>query len=287
MTRLVFGCGFLGLRAAKLWQAAGDQVFVITRNQGRTSNLSDLGLTPIVADITKPETLGHLPSADTVLFAVGMDRSTYSDIRMVYVDGLKNVLNVLPDTSGQFIYISSTGVYGDFGGDWVNERSTTNPAREGGKACLEAEAILSESKFGPRATILRFAGIYGRGRVPTKTLIESGQWKKLSANGYLNLIHADDGARIICQIAAHEPQAKVFGETFLVSDGNPPLRKTYYEHIARHFGFDEVPWELSAVPPENDRSSSSKRIGNKKLLDTIDFQFTYPSYEQGLNEALE
>ena len=245
--------------------------------------LQTLGIHPILADITKPETLEALPQVDTVLFSVGMDRTKYDDIRTVYVDGLKNVLSRLSDQPKHLIYISSTGVYGDFGGQWVDENSETEPVREGGKACLEAERLIAASQFADRSTILRFAGIYGPDRVPTRDLILSKNWKKLSAAGYLNLIQVDDGARLVTHVADQPPT----GETFLVSDGQPSLRKEYYEFIAQQFGIDEIPWEESEVKPEESRSGSSKRISNGKLMERFEFKCDFPDYRSGLKNALD
>ena len=286
MIRLVFGCGYLGLRVASIWKNRGDTVYAVTRNNDRSNEFKSLGLTPIVGDITEPESLKDLPFADTVLFAVGMDRSRYSDIHQVYVEGLKNALSYLPEQTGHFIYVSSTGVYGDFGGDWVDESAITEPKREGGKACVAAEELLRLSNFSDRATILRFAGIYGPGRVPTKSLIETRSWSKISPNGYLNLIHVDDGARAISLLADEFAENGAGAtETYLISDGNPSLRKDYYEHVARHFGVSDINWEQSDVP-ENDRSSSSKRISNSKFTSQFQFHFDYPNYKAGLSHAL-
>ena len=121
MKRLVVGCGYLGLRVAKRWFAAGDSVFALTRSQTRAAGLRAQGISPIVGDITLPASLDNLPEVDTVLFAVGMDRSRYSDIRLVYVDGLRHIIQRISPASKHLIYISSTGVYGDFGGQWVDE----------------------------------------------------------------------------------------------------------------------------------------------------------------------
>ncbi len=283
MNRLIFGCGYLGFRVAKRWLETGDTVYSVTRNASRADDLNALGFIPIIADITDPETLADLPEADTVLFAVGMDRTTYSDIRSVYIEGLRNVLNHLPASITQFIYISSTGVYGDFGGQWINETSPTEPVREGGKACLEAERLLMASRLGQHSTILRFAGIYGPDRVPTRQLIESKQWKKLADQGYLNLIHVDDGARIIEEISNQPPS----GETFIVSDGRPPLRRDYYQFIAHHFGLPDIPWEPSEATPENSRAGSNKRASNQKLVEQLDVKFKLRDYRAGLAQALD
>jgi nucleoside-diphosphate-sugar epimerase len=258
-------------------------VYSLTRSSSRADEMKSLGFLPIVADITNPLTLTDLPAAETVLFAVGMDRTKYDDIRMVYVDGLQNVLDRIWSETTHFIYVSSTGVYGDFGGQWIDENSPPEPVREGGKACLEAERQITSSRFGARATILRFAGIYGPGRVPTRQLIESKQWKRLSANGYLNLIYVDDGARIIDQISNQPPT----GETFIVSDGHPPLRRDYYEFIANHFGLSEIPWEQSEATPENSRSGSDKRVSNQKLVDRFNVEFEFSDYKAGLSQVLD
>ena len=288
--RLVFGCGYLGKRVAKRWSQLGDNVYAVTRSPQRQKTLLTDGLLPLVADVTQPETLVDLPSVDTVLIAVGMDRSTYSDIRQVYVQGLKNVLDALADSVQHVIYVSSTGVYGDFGGEWVDEQSPTDPQREGGKACLEAERLLQQSRWGSRSTILRFAGIYGPGRVPTRQQIIDKQWDRLSPGGYLNLIQVYDGAAIVQRIAhsvdVDPDNTDTLAQTFLVSDGRPPLRQVYYDWIAERFGVGPIPWDPDAVAPQQSRASSSKRISNKKLHQHFSIDFHYPDFRAGLAHAL-
>lgn len=282
MNRLIFGCGYLGKRIAKKWVAAGDRVYAVTRKAENVPQLESLGLTPLIGDVTNPESLANLPDAETVLVAVGMDRTQYSDIREVYVDGLRNVLSHLSDATSHLIYVSSTGVYGDFGGRWIDETAPTNPTRDGGRACLEAEEMIAASRFGSSSTVLRFAGIYGPGRVPTRALIESKQWNKLSA-GFLNLIQADDGANVIQTVAAESPES----QTFHVSDGNPPLRREYYQFIAEYLGVGEICWKESDRAPQNPRSASNKRVSNRKLLERYGIQFEFPDFKAGLTQALD
>ena len=283
VTCLIIGCGYLGFRVATLWQQQGQSVIALTRKPERSAWLAEHGITGIVGDVTQPETLSQLPKADIVLVAVGMDRSMYSDVEMVYVGGLKSVLAKLPSRPKHLVYVSSTGVYGDFGGQWVDEESTTDPLRPGGEACLKAEQLIHESEFGGQATVLRFAGIYGPDRVPTKQRIESGDWKKLSSAGFLNLIHVDDGARIVDQVSKTQPA----GETYLVSDGNPVLRRDYYSYIAECLGVDQIPWSETEVDPKSARSGSNKRISNKKLNDQFDIELQYPDYRSGLEQAMD
>jgi len=155
MTKLVFGCGYLGERVARRWLDAGHDVVVVTRSLERAEQFMQQGSGAIVADVTQPETLVGLPAADTVLFAVGYDRSAGRSIADVYAGGVRNVLSALPSDSGRFIYISTTGVYGDAGGDWVDEDTPSDPQRDGGRASLAAEQALAKSPFASRGIVLR------------------------------------------------------------------------------------------------------------------------------------
>jgi len=213
-----------------------------------------------------------------------MDRKQYDSVHTVYVDGLRNVLQELqkatPDSSPlpHLIYVSSTGVYGDFGGDWVDETSPTDPKREGGKACLAAEQLLQASPFADRATILRMAGLYGGQRVPTLAKIKSKNWGKLSPDGFLNLIHQDDAVAAIAAVA----QKKLFAETFCVVDSHPTVRRDYYQYIADQFGLGPIPWPQESTPDPSARSSSSKRISNDKLFAATGLVLKHPDFRSGL-----
>lgn len=265
-----------------------DTVYTVTRNPERATEFQALGFHPIVADVTDLDSLKpieDLQDVDTVLIAIGMDRSRYDRIESVYVDGLRNLLSKLP-AGCQIIYVSSTGVYGDFGGAWVDEDSPTQPKRDGGIACLKAERLIKDSKFSNRAKILRFAGIYGPDRVPTKSLIETHDWKKLSSDGFLNLIHVEDGAQLISMISDVSCDLDAPCETFCVSDGYPVLRKDYYSFIARTLGLNTIPWEKTIVAEGKSRSGSNKRVSNKKLVMKYPFQFAYPSYREGVEQAI-
>lgn len=283
MKRLVIGCGFLGLPLALRWQNQGDSVFATTRNKQRSLEFSDIGLHPLILDTTDPVSLEQLQqqSFDTVVVAVGMDRSRYDSVHHVYVGGLENVLKNLSEDIGQLIYVSSTGVYGDFGGEWVDESSPTDPQRDGGKACLEAEQLLQSSRFSDRATVLRMSGLYGNERVPTKSAVESKQWNKLSATGYLNLIHVDDAVSAVC-IAADQ---NLVDETFLVSDSNPTLRREYYQFLADKFELGPIPW-ANVAPDPNSRGSSSKRISNRKFLEQTGLELKHPDFRSGLSDTI-
>src|SRR4051794_15310888 len=103
MDKLIIGCGYLGQRVAPLWQKQGHRVLATTRSLERWSAA---GIQPIQCDVLDPASLRRLPQADTVLYAIGFDRSSGASMRAVYVDGLAHVLENLP-APRKFIYISS------------------------------------------------------------------------------------------------------------------------------------------------------------------------------------
>src|SRR5262245_14862435 len=197
MARLIFGCGYLGLHVARSWLAAGQRVFAVTRTAERAAQLATSGIEPLVADITADAQLQLPQEVRTVLFAVGHDRGSQQSIHQVYVGGLAKALGGLPEAVRKVIYISTTGVYGQVTGDDVDEDSPCHPTREGGKASLAAEQLLQASRFSSRAIILRLAGIYGPGRIPRSGDLLAGRPIDAPSQGWLNLIHVEDVARIV------------------------------------------------------------------------------------------
>lgn len=278
MSKLVVGCGYLGARVAHLWANSGETVYAITRSPDRANDFAAQGWVPIVVDITQPNSLTKLPETDTVLFAVGFDR-TGKSIHEVYAGGLANVLNALSASVGRVVYISSTGVFGQTDGDWVTEESLCRPTREGGKACLAAEELLRAHPLGERSIILRLAGLYGPRRIPRRDDLLSARPIPAPSEGWLNLIHVDDAARIVLAVEKQAPLSSLY----LVSDGAPVLRRDYYAELARLLGAPEPRFE--SVPSDSPaalRATADKRISNAGLRSEIEFTFEYPSYRDGL-----
>jgi nucleoside-diphosphate-sugar epimerase len=277
--KLIIGCGYLGSRVAELWQAKGHEVWAITRSDQRAQAFARQGLRPIVADVLDAESLRGLPQVRTVLFAVGYDRSAGRSIHEVYVDGLRRVVEALPDGVEQFIYISSTGVYGSAGGEWVDEQTPCQPARAGGLACLAAEELLAASRWRAQTVRLRLAGIYGPDRIPRRETLLAGEPIAAPASGYLNLIHVADAAAVVL---AAETLAKP-PAVYCVSDGHPAVRREYYEELARLVGAP-APQFVAPVAdsPAAQRAESNRRVGNQRMLSELGVALKYPSFREGL-----
>ena len=281
LRKFVIGCGYLGLRVAKKWREAGHTVYVTTRSEKRSEELRRQGFEPYLLDITNPNRPTSLPAVDTVLYAVGYDRHSGASREDVYCSGLTNVLAQLPMVDDRLIYISSTGVYGQAAGEWVDETSACDPTREGGRVCLAAEDLLRSSPFGERAVILRLAGIYGPSRVPFLDRLRNGEPLPVATEGYLNLIHVDDAvASVIAAESARLPNL------YLVSDGNPVVRRTYYEAIARQLNLEATFADPDPSTARGQRGLSSKRVRNERILHNLKLRLQYPTYEVGLDQIL-
>jgi nucleoside-diphosphate-sugar epimerase len=279
MSKLIFGCGYLGGRVARRWREAGEKVFVVTRASEHAREFERAGYTPIVADVLRPLTLVNLPAAETVLYSVGYDRTAGVSMHDLYLNGVRAVLDALPSDTGRLIYISSTGVYGQSRGEWVDEDSPCEPARAGGRACLAAEQAIAEHPLGRRAIVLRMAGLYGPGRIPNSPEIRRGQPIAAPDEGYLNLIHVDDAAGVVL---AAERRGKP-PRTYVVSDGSPVARRTYYEELARLL---KAPRPRFAPPPADSpvaaRATSDKRVRNSRMVAELGAPIAYPSFREGL-----
>ncbi|MFO0788892.1 MAG: SDR family oxidoreductase [Pirellulales bacterium] len=288
MTKLIFGCGYLGSRVARRWRDAGHEVVVVTRSRERAERFRSDGYSPIVADITQPDSLTNLPAADTLLFAVGYDRQapTSATIDEVYAGGLRNVLAALPNDTDRVIYISTTGVYGPAGGDWIDEATQAEPQREGGRASLAAEQALAAHPLGARGIILRLAGIYGPNRIPFINELRSGQPVPATTSGYLNLIHVDDAADVVvaaatCELRENGPRI------YCVSDGHPVQRGEYYSEVAKQIGASPPRFvEPDPSSPRAARAASSRRVRNDRMLAELRVTLAYPDYRAGLAAIL-
>ncbi|HUE69876.1 MAG TPA: NAD-dependent epimerase/dehydratase family protein [Pirellulaceae bacterium] len=280
MAKLVFGCGYLGFRVARLWRQRGDDVLAVTRSAEKGPMLAREGLRPIVADLAGAALdLGPLPAIDTVLFAVGYDRGSAAAIEQVYAGGVAQAVAAIPATVTRFIYVSSTGVYGDAAGESVDEETACRPTRAGGKASLAAEELLHQSQMGQRTIVLRMAGLYGPGRIPRAEAVLAGEPIDAPASGFLNLIHVDDAAAIVLLAEERAPLPR----TYVVSDGQSVLRSEYYAELARLLGAPPPRFVApDATSPAAQRAASDKRVNNRRMMSELSPVLRYPSYREGL-----
>lgn len=279
--RLVVGCGYLGERVARLWREGGARVCGVTRRPPRAAELAALGIEPIVADVTAVDAaawswVGSLPELTTVFWAVGFDRTSGQTHRDVHVEGFGRLLDSLPP-GPRVILSSSTGVWGDESGGVVNEATPTQPGREAGRVLLEAESLLRSHRRGP-GTALRFAGLYGPGRLPRIDDLRAGRPIAADPDTWLNLIHVDDAARIVAAVAA----APAPRPLYVVSDGMPVLRRDWYGRLAAITNSPPPTWDVAAPRTRG----ADKRVDPAILFRDLPIRLAHPDSRQALAALL-
>ena len=275
---LIAGCGYLGLRVANAWTLGGRIVHAITRSRQNAAQFESLNLQPLVMDLSAPSEADRLPAAETVLWAVGMDRSSDTPREKIWIDGLTWLLDHLPQPPRRFIYVSSTSVYGSRDGELINENSSTNPQTEGGTCCVNAEQLVRQH-FADSTTeviVLRMAGIYGPDRLLRRVSdLEAGTPLPGAADQWLNLIHVDDAVRMV----QHATTAGSVPSVINVVNSGTLTRQQYYEQLAN----------LSSTPAPTfgGAESSRQRGGNKQVASIYGglTEFRFDDVAAGLKDS--
>ena len=276
---LIIGCGYLGQRVAALWHQAGQAVHALTRSEARADEFRRHGWHPVLGDLTQPQSLPTFTDIDTLLLAVGLDRQAGHSQRAVYVDGLAHLIAHCPAPPRRVISVSSTSVYGQDAGEWIDEASATEPQAENGQVCLAAERLLQERW--PHAQIVRSAGIYGPGRLIARVeQLRTGTPLTGRPDAWLNLIHVDDLATAVLAVA----ERAAVGSTWLAVDNQPLTRREFYRAITRRVGAPEPRFADGDLAVSG---GLNKRCSNRRLREELGWTPRYPTIEEGLTHVLE
>lgn len=180
-------------------------------------------------------------------------------------------------------YFSTVGVYGDFGGAWIDESAPTRPLNNRSKVRLAVEEQWRSyaAERGVPLLTLRLAGIYGPGRSAFDKLRDGTARRIVKANQVFNRIHVDDIGRVT-QLAA----AQKLGGTFNLSDDEPAPPQDLVTYAAKLMGVPpppEVPFEEASMT-EMARSfySDNKRVSSKAIKEALGIELLYPTYREGL-----
>ncbi len=272
---LIAGCGFVGTQLAHDLCADGHDVYGLARSRPSLP----AGAQWVAADLTVPASLTHLPEVDYVVFAASAGESSDARYLAVYVTGLSNLLAALRNQSvKRLCFVSSTAVYHQSDGSWVDESSPTEPVHFSGLRTLEAERVALEGAI--PAVVLRCAGIYGPGRTRLIDSVRNGTASWTSGPPrYTNRIHRDDVAGALRHLLFHPAPAPVY----VGVDEAPAPERDVYAFLA----------DLLHVPlaPSERTESSPRAAGNKRcdgsLLRATGYQFRFPSYREGYKAMLE
>lgn len=283
---LIIGCGYIGKRAARLAMERNASVTALARSVKSIDELEKLGIRTISGDLDDPSSLGALPTKGALVFYFAPPPGGgLTDPRL-----RSFCASVAPGNEPcKVVYMSTSGVYGDCGGNTVTEETPPNPQTTRAKRRLDAETFLlswgAERKV--PVVILRVTGIYGPGRLPIPH-IESGNPVLCEREAPLtNRIHADDLARV-CMAAADKGEA---GDIFNVSDGENGTMTHYFNAVADAFGLMR-PSQVSLKEAREVMNplilsyfSESRRIDNGKMREKLGIKLLYPTLEEGLEAS--
>jgi nucleoside-diphosphate-sugar epimerase len=267
---LIAGCGDVGNALATRLLADECEVWGVRRQVDALAN----GIRPWRIDLTDPASFDAPPAAfDYLFYTASADRRDEAHYRSVYVDGLRDLLNALRVAGcplRRIFFTSSTAVYGQSEGEWVDENSTTEPPGFNGRVLLEAEAIVREAA--ETGINVRLSGIYG----PRRTrLVRKVRDEEATATGsWTNRIHVED-----CAGALHHLMRLGYPEAlYLGTDDEPATTADVVEWLSA---------ELDApAPPEGPTDRLNKRCRNARLRET-GYRFEYPTFREGYRPIVQ
>ena len=285
---LIIGCGDVGLRLAKALRGRW-RTYALTHSQDRLSRLRAEGVMPVSGDLDHPQTLVRIAGlAQDVVHLAPPPGSGIRDTRTVNLIRALAKGGSLPQ---RLVYISTSGVYGDCGGEVIDETRRPRPSSDRGRRRLDAENQLRGwgAETGVQVSILRVPGIYSAARLPIARLKAGIPALASERDPYTNHIHADDLARTVLAALTRGRG----GRAYNASDDCWMKMGEYFDMVARQFNLPRPPrvsWEAAqAQLPENLLSfmRESRRLVNGRLKKELRVRLRYPSAQQGVVAAWE
>jgi len=282
----IVGCGYVGRRVATKLTEKDVDVSAVVRSKQSAERLKTLGFDTLYLDLDA-EGNELINIADTSLFYFVPPPSTgVTDPRV------ENLIRSF-DQNGhpsRVVYISTTGVYGNCNGRWIDESEPVKPLVDRSRKRLAAEqswrqwADLNDREL----VILRVSGIYGPDRLPLERLKQGLPLLREQDAPYSNRIHVDD----LVNVCLATMTKGVNGAVYNVSDGNPSTMIDYFNRIADKAGLNRPP-QIDRQEAEQKLSkgmlsymNESRRLSNRKMLDELAIELQYPDLESGLSASV-
>ncbi|KAA9410600.1 SDR family oxidoreductase [Haloarcula hispanica] len=284
----ILGCGYVGLELGRQLRSS-HEVVGVRRSDGGIEAIEDAGFEAVRADVTDPESLSAVPDTDWLVFAASSGGRGAEAAREVYVEGLRTAIDHFwsrADPPERLVYTSSTGVYGDHDGAWVDEETGLDPQTEKTEVLAEAERVARERpvEHGGHGSVARFAGLYGPDRYRLERYLEG----PVTA-GYLNMVHRADAAGAVRHLLTGDHREEVV----LVVDDEPVEKWAFADWLAEQCDVPFPPKQTTAERLADDslsetakrRIQTSKRCSNNRLRE-LGYEFEYPTFREGYRDAV-
>ncbi len=279
---LIVGCGDIGMRLLPLLRDAF-RIFAVIRSADHGAALRAAGATPIIADLDHLDSLARC--ARLAPYIVHLAPPPSHKPNNLHDQRSRNLTAILP-RHATLVYISTSGVYGDCGGVWVNENRPVQPQSARAKRRVDAEQILrvwarcSHS----RLSILRVPGIVAENRWPLQRLENKIPALLPDEDVFTNHIHADDLARIIKLALFRARHCRVYHAV----DDTQMKMGDYFDAVANAFALPRPPrlsrTELQQVvtPLQWSFLSESRRLSNQRMKSELGVRLRYPTIAAAL-----
>jgi nucleoside-diphosphate-sugar epimerase len=274
---LIVGCGFVGRATADLFHCAGWQVEGWTRSTESAAKLAAVPYPVRAVDISSADSVAaHNPTVDAVVDCVSSRGGGAEEYRRLYLDGTRNLLDHFD--AARFVFTSSTSVYAQTDGSWVDETSPAEPQAETGRVLRETEDLV----LARGGIVARLAGIYGPGRsYMVERFLSGDAITDADSDRHINLVHRDDvaSALLVLVTSATLAAPRIFD---VVDDQPMPLRDCY-AWLAKKFN---RPLPTSASPAEpRKRGTTNKRVSNRKLR-ALGWSPLYPNFADAMEKSI-
>ena len=277
-TLLSFGHGYSARALSRILLAQDWRVIGTTRNEDKAVGMMNDGIEPRI-----------WPGAD---MAPALNGATHLLISAAPDDAGDPVLAALHDEiaarAGQFEwvgYLSTTGVYGDHGGDWVDETTPLTPSTKRGIARVQAESAWATIPDLP-LHIFRLAGIYGPGRGPFAKVRAGTARRIIKADQVFSRTHVADIARVLAA-SIRNPNP---GAAYNVCDNDPAAPQDVIGYAADLLGLPLPPAEdfetAEMSPMARSFYAESKKVRNDRIKNELGVELLYPDYRSGLKALL-
>jgi nucleoside-diphosphate-sugar epimerase len=284
---LIVGCGDIGIRVASLTQQFGGKVSGVARSDESVERLRSFGIEPVMANLDDSASLKDLSITGKMVFYLAPPPGGGPfDSRM------RNFCQAIGPGAlpAKIVYMSTSGVYGDCGGEWVTEETPINPQTSRAQRRVDAEATLQEwgQGHGVPVVILRVTGIYGPGRLPLARIQQGHPVLSEEESPPTNRIHADDLAAVCLKAAVKMAD----GDIINVSDGQPGTMTQYFNAVADLLDLPRLPQvdmeEARRVmnPMMLSYLTETRRMDNRKMVEQLKVNLMYPDLESGLRNVV-
>ncbi|WP_201191399.1 SDR family oxidoreductase [Pseudomonas fluorescens] len=276
---LIAGCGDVGSRLATQLLDFGWEVHGLRRNVARLPK----GVIGVAGDLFNKDCPATWPigAVDYLVYCAAATDHDEAGYRAAYIQGLQHVLEWLNDygqAPKRLVFVSSSSVYGQQNGEWVDETSSAVAAGYSGQVMLEAEQLALNSGF--PASVVRLTGIYGPGREWLLTQVRRGYRVVTDPPLYGNRIHVDDAAGLMAFLLEADHRGVALDDVYIGVDDAPAPLADVVAWLRDYLGVTEWADDASV------RRTGSKRCSNARAK-ALGWTPKYPSFREGYAAILE